>query len=61
MKAFLDSKLEKFLSRKLLVWLTATGLLLGRAIDGEQWVAIALAYICMQGATDAAARWKHGN
>tara|TARA_Y100000034_G_C6904889_1_gene419565 strand:- start:1334 stop:1528 length:195 start_codon:yes stop_codon:yes gene_type:complete len=60
MKAFLDKKLEKFLSRKLLVWITSTGLLLADAINGEQWVAVALIYIGLQGAADIAAKWKFG-
>jgi hypothetical protein len=61
MKAFLDKKLEKFLSRKLLVWFTSTGLLLADSISGEQWVAVSLVYIGLEGAADIAARWKFGS
>jgi hypothetical protein len=39
MKAILDRNLEKFMSRKLLVWVTTTVLLTVDKIDGEQWLA----------------------
>ena len=59
-KAYVDRKLEKFLSRKLLVWIMSTVLLWFDKVDGEQWVALSLAYVCVQGVTDAATQWKHG-
>lgn len=59
-KAFADRYLEKFMSRKLLVWLTTTGLLFAGKLEGEQYVAISLSYIMLQGATDAARQWRHG-
>ena len=59
-KAFADKHLERFLSRKLLVWITTTGLLISDKIDGEQWVAISLAYIGSQGIADIATAWKSG-
>ena len=40
-KAFADRHLERFVSKKLLVWLTTTGLLLAEKVDSEQWVIIA--------------------
>ena len=60
MKAFVDRHLEKYLSRKLLVWMTTTGLLFADKLNGEQWVAIALAYIGSQGLADIATAWKSG-
>jgi hypothetical protein len=59
-KSFADRYLEKFMSRKLLVWLTTTGLLFADKLDGEQFVAISLVYIGLQGMADIAATWKSG-
>ena len=60
LKAFADTHLERFLSRKLLVWITTTLLLVHDKLNGEQWVAIALAYIGSQGIADIATAWKSG-
>ena len=60
MKAFADRHLERFMSRKLLVWLSTTSLLLAEYVNSEQWVAIALAYIGSQGIADIAVAWKSG-
>lgn len=59
-KAFADRHLERFLSRKLLVWITTVTLLTYDKIDGEQFVAISLAYIGSQGIADIATAWKSG-
>ena len=59
-KAFADRHLEKFMSRKLLVWISTTALLLTEYVNSEQWVAIALAYIGSQGIADIATAWKSG-
>ncbi len=61
-KHTLDKLLGKLVSRKLMVWLTATGLMLTERtpLDSSDWVAISLAYIGMQGLTDLATQWKHG-
>jgi len=59
-KGIIDKRLEKYLSRKLLVWLTTTGLLLADKVTNEQWVAIALAYVGIQGFADIAIKWKSG-
>ncbi len=58
----LDRLLVKLVSRKLMVWLTATGLMLSERtpLDSSDWVAISLAYIGMQGLTELATQWKHG-
>jgi hypothetical protein len=54
----LDKWLAKLVSRKLLVWLTSTGFLIAGLITSEQWVAIALAYVGIQGFADIATQWK---
>jgi hypothetical protein len=59
-KARLDDFIERLLSRKLLVWLTSTGFLIADKMTSDEWVAIALAYIGIQGIADIAAKWKHG-
>ena len=58
----LDSLLSKLVSRKLMVWLTATGLMLTETLplQSGDWVAISLAYIGIQGLADIAREWKHG-
>jgi len=57
-KAFADEHLEKFISKKLLVWLTTTGLLLAEKVTVEQWVIITSAYVGTQGFVDVVARLK---
>ena len=61
-KHVLDRVLNKLVSRKLMVWLTATGLMLTETVPlhSEDWVAISLAYIGIQGLGDIAVKWKHG-
>ena len=61
-KHAVDKVLNKLISRKLMVWLTATGLMLTDTVPlhSEDWVAISLAYIGIQGLGDIAMRWKHG-
>jgi|TARA_R100000458_G_C8273629_1_gene248514 hypothetical protein len=59
-KAALDKVLSKVTSRKLLVWLTATGLVLSGSLTSEDWVAVALVYIGSQSAVDLARAWRHG-
>ena len=58
----LDKLLTKMVSRKLMVWLTATGLMLSERtpLDSNDWVAISLAYIGIQGLADIATQWRHG-
>ena len=59
-KAALDKVLSKVTSRKLLVWLTATGLVLSGSLTSEDWVAVALVYIGSQSAVDLARAWRRG-
>ena len=59
----LDKLMTKLISRKLMVWLTATVLMLTETVplQSSDWVAISLAYIGIEGLADIATRWKHGN
>ena len=59
-KAVLDSLLLKLTSRKLMVWVTATGLALYGMLDSSDWVAVALVYIGSEAAVDIASVWRHG-
>jgi len=56
----LDKIRKKLVSRKLMVWLTATGLMIFAGLESADWVAISLAYIGIQGIADVAATWRHG-
>jgi len=60
MKQVADKLLGKLFSRKLMVWLTATGLLAFADLTSSDWVAISLVYIGIEGMADIAGRWKHG-
>lgn len=60
MRAIVDKALGKLFSRKLMVWMTATGLLAYSDLTSSDWVAISLVYIGIEGMADIAARWKHG-
>tara|TARA_R100000152_G_C6678596_1_gene113038 strand:+ start:555 stop:752 length:198 start_codon:yes stop_codon:yes gene_type:complete len=60
-KAFLDRMTEKFISRKFLAWLTATGLASYGMLESSDWVAVTVMYIGSQALVDLAAQWKHGN
>ena len=58
MKAKIDQILNKWLSRKLMVFLvSAAALFMGR-VDGDSWVIISTAYIMTEGAIDAVTRLK---
>lgn len=59
-RAILDRCVEKFISRKFLVFATATGLLAWSGLDSETWGLIAITYIGSQGAVDAMKTWRHG-
>ena len=60
MRAMTDKVLGKLISRKLLVFLTATGLMAYSNLDSETWGMIAVVYIGSQGAIDAVKTWRHG-
>jgi len=59
-KGVLDAIQERLVSRKLLVFLTATGLLIGAGLDPDTWGMIAMFYIGGQSAIDAVQVWRHG-
>ena len=59
-KGALDAFQEKLVSRKLLVFFTATGLLIGAGLDPDTWGMIAMCYIGGQSAIDAVQTWRHG-
>ena len=59
-KGILDAAQEKLASRKLLVFLTATALMLWAGLDADIWGMIAMCYIGGQSAIDFARSWKHG-
>ena len=59
-KGILDSIQEKIASRKLLVFLISTGLMMYANLDPDIWGMIAVCYIGGQSAIDFAKSWKHG-
>ena len=63
MRNALDKVFGKLMSRKLMVWITATGFMLMDVVPltSSDWVAISLAYIGLEGLADIATRWRHGN
>ena len=56
----LDRILQKAISRKLLVFLTSTGLLIWFGLDADTWGLIAVCYIGGQSVIGAAKVWRHG-
>ena len=62
MRRILDKGIDKVMSRKLMVWLTATAFMFWETtpLSSDDWVAISLVYIGTQGLADIAATWKHG-
>ena len=58
MRHILDKVLNKFVSRKLLAWITATGLLAFSDLASEDWTMITVVYIGTQGVVDMVARLK---
>jgi hypothetical protein len=58
MKHLLDKGLNKVVSRKLLAWVTATGLLAFADLASADWTMITVVYIGTQGVVDTVARLK---
>ena len=58
-KGMLDAIQEKVISRKLLVFITAT-VLMWFGLDPETWGLIAMMYIGGQSAIDMVKTWKYG-
>jgi len=57
-KAFIDKNLNKFISRKFTVWLTATGLLAFDKVSGDHWVYVSVIYIGTQAVIDTFIKWQ---
>lgn len=57
----IDKLVAKAISRKFLVFLTATGLLAWSNLESDTWGMIAMIYIGSQAVIDAALAWKHGS
>ena len=60
MKRLMDKALNKFISRKLLTFLIATGLMCHGSLESEHWVWVAICYISGQAAVDVVAMLKFG-
>ena len=60
MKQAIDKGLDKLISRKLMSWITASAFLVLGFVTNEQWTAITIGYVGIQGFADLAAMWKHG-
>lgn len=58
--SLLDKMLGKVISRKLLVFTTATVLLAQYGLDPDTWGMIAIVYIGGQSVVDTMAVWRHG-
>ena len=56
----LDKVLQKLVSRKLLAFLTATGLMFWSDLASETWGMVAMVYIGTQGAVDVMKAYKYG-
>lgn len=59
-KGVMDAVQEKLISRKLLVFMTATALMYWSDLDPETWGMIAVMYITGQSVIDAVKAWKWG-
>ena len=60
-KGILDAAQEKLASRKLLVFMTATALMIWANLDPDTWGLIAVMYITGQSVIDAVKAWKWGS
>ena len=58
--SIIDKTLEKVVSRKLLVFATATGLMSYSLLDPETWGMIAIVYVGGQSVIDTVKVYKHG-
>lgn len=58
MRHIVDKGLEKLVSRKLLAWATATGLLMFADLASSDWVIITCVYIGGQTVVDTVAKLK---
>lgn len=58
MRHIIDKLRARFISRKLMVWATATGALFAGALDSEAWLHISVVYLGGQSLIDAVAVWR---
>jgi len=54
----LNNLIDKFLSKKLLVWIISTILLYFKIIDQNIWLYLTLTYLGIEGLLDTIIRWK---
>lgn len=57
-RQWLDSRMSKFISRKLLVFSISTVLLALGKLDADNWTTLAVAYVGVEGFADIAIRMK---
>lgn len=57
-KGVLDIITEKAISRKFLVWVVSSTFLFFGRITPDEWAAITLGYVGIEGFADIAIRWK---
>ena len=57
-RGVLDIITAKAISRKLLVWITASAFLGLGKITADEWTAISLGYVGVEGFADLAVKWK---
>jgi len=58
MKQVFDKAVNKFISRKFMVWLTATGVLLQGNLSSSDWVIVSTVFIGGQTVVDVVARLR---
>ena len=60
-RGVVDIITAKAISRKLLVWIVATVFMGFGKITPDEWTAISLGYVGIEGFADIATKWKHGS
>lgn len=59
-RGIIDIITAKAISRKLLVWVVATIFMALGKITPDEWTAISLGYVGVEGFADLATKWKQG-
>lgn len=57
-RGVIDIVTEKAISRKLLVWVVSTVMLALNKLTPDEWTAISLGYVGIEGIADIAIKWK---
>lgn len=60
-RGVIDILTAKAISRKLLVWVVATVFMALGKITPDEWTAISLGYVGIEGFADIATKFKHGS